>query len=301
MSNEPLISIVIPCFKMGKYIGEALESIGKQSYTHWEVIAVDDCGPEDGTQAIVESFAASHPDHRVEFTRLEQNGGVSVARNAGIKAAKAEVLAFLDPDDIWTQDHLERHMLARKGKDESLIVTASKVGIFQDGNEHGHKDGNKDGGGPQVDMLWGYSAWEQQIFPLSLAMRNAMNPSASLVPKALVESVGGFDEDRALQHTEDWDLWLRLVEAGAEFVFINEMTGYYRQHPGAGTANRQVIDERLSAFAEKNIGRILPKLSLATFRMSNRVEGIEARLDWIQKNPVMRMLSFFQRLIGKKQ
>jgi len=289
MSNEPLISIVIPCFKMGKYIGEALESVGKQSYTHWEVIAVDDCGPEDGTQAIVESFAANYPDHRVEFTRLEQNGGVSVARNAGIKAAKAEVLAFLDPDDIWTQDHLERHMLARKGKDEPLMVTASKVGIFQDGN------------GLQVDMLWGYSAWEQQVFPLSLAMRNAMNPSASLVPKALVVSVGGFDEDRALQHTEDWDLWLRLVEAGAEFVFVNEMTGYYRQHAGAGTADRLLIQKRLGAFAEKNIGRILPKLSLATFRMSNRVEGIEARLDWIQKNPVMRMLSFFQRLIGKKQ
>ena len=289
MSNEPLISIVIPCFKMGKYIGEALESVGKQSYAHWEVIAVDDCGPEDGTQAIVESFAANYPDHRVEFTRLEQNGGVSVARNAGIKAAKAEVLAFLDPDDIWTQDHLERHMLARKGKDEPLMVTASKVGIFQDGN------------GLQVDMLWGYSAWEQQVFPLSLAMRNAMNPSASLVPKALVVSVGGFDEDRALQHTEDWDLWLRLVEAGAEFVFVNEMTGYYRQHAGAGTADRLLIQKRLGAFAEKNIGRILPKLSLATFRMSNRVEGIEARLDWIQKNPVMRMLSFFQRLIGKKQ
>ena len=289
MSNEPLISIVIPCFKMGAYIGEALESVGKQSYTHWEVIAVDDCGPEDGTQAIVESFAASHPDHRVEFTRLEQNGGVSVARNAGIKTAKAEVLAFLDPDDIWTQDHLERHMLARKGKDEPLMVTASKVGIFQDGN------------GLQVDMLWGYSAWEQQVFPLSLAMRNAMNPSALLVPKALVESVGGYDEDRALQHTEDWDLWLRLVEAGAEFVFVNEMTGYYRQHAGAGTADRLLIQKRLGAFAEKNIGRILPKLSLATFRMSNRVEGIEARLDWIQKNPVMRMLSFFQRLIGKKQ
>jgi glycosyltransferase involved in cell wall biosynthesis len=289
MTNKPLISIVIPCFKMGAYIGEALESVGKQSYTHWEVLAVDDCGPEDGTQAIVESFAASHPDHRVEFTRLEQNGGVSVARNAGIKAAKAEVLAFLDPDDIWTQDHLERHMLAREGKDEPLMVTASKVGIFQDGN------------GLQVDMLWGYSAWEQQVFPLSLAMRNAMNPSALLVPKALVESVGGYDEDRALQHTEDWDLWLRLVEAGAEFVFVNEMTGYYRQHAGAGTADRLLIQKRLGAFAEKNIGRILPKLSLATFRMSNRVEGIEARLDWIQKNPVMRMLSFFQRLIGKKQ
>jgi glycosyltransferase involved in cell wall biosynthesis len=274
-----------------------LESVGKQSYTHWEVLAVDDCGPEDGTQAIVESFAASHPDHRVEFTRLEQNGGVSVARNAGIKTAKAEVLAFLDPDDIWTQDHLERHMLARKGKDEPLMVTASKVGIFQDGNKNGHKDGS----GPQVDMLWGYSAWEQQVFPLSLAMRNAMNPSALLVPKALVESVGGYDEDRALQHTEDWDLWLRLVEAGAEFVFVNEMTGYYRQHAGAGTADRLLIQKRLGAFAEKNIGRILPKLSLATFRMSNRVEGIEARLDWIQKNPVMRMLSFFQRLIGKKQ
>ena len=69
MYNEPLVSIIIPCYKMGKYIGEALESVGNQTYAHWEVIAVDDCGPEDGTKEIIESFAECHPQHRIEFIR----------------------------------------------------------------------------------------------------------------------------------------------------------------------------------------------------------------------------------------
>ena len=289
MSDEPLVSIIVPCYKMGKFISEALDAVGKQTYTHWEVIAVDDCGPEDGTQAIVKSFAVSYPDNRVDFIRLDQNAGVSAARNTGIQAAKAKLVAFLDPDDIWTKDHLEQHMLARKGVEDPLMITASKVGIFQDGN------------GLHVDMLWGYSAWEQQVFPLSLAMRNAMNPSAVVAPKGLVENAGGFDENRELQHTEDWDLWLRLVDIGAEFVFVNEMTGYYRQHPGAGTADGMVIRKRLQAFAEKNASRLLPNICLATFRMSQRVEALETRLTWVQRNPFIRMLSFFQRCLSKNK
>ena len=76
ISDRPLVSIIIPSYKMGRYIGEALESVGKQTYENWEVIAVDDCGPEDGTKEIIESFAACHPQHRIEFIRHQKNGGV---------------------------------------------------------------------------------------------------------------------------------------------------------------------------------------------------------------------------------
>ena len=75
MNNNLLVSVIIPCYKMGGYIAEALESIGKQTYENWEVIAVDDCGPEDGTREIVESFAADQPQHRVEYIRHKENGG----------------------------------------------------------------------------------------------------------------------------------------------------------------------------------------------------------------------------------
>jgi glycosyltransferase involved in cell wall biosynthesis len=80
--------VILPCYKTGQFIGEALESVGVQTYTNWEVIAVDDCGPEDGTRGAVEAFAAKFPDHRILYHRHKLNAGVSAARNTGIRAAR---------------------------------------------------------------------------------------------------------------------------------------------------------------------------------------------------------------------
>ena len=66
-SKHPLVSVIMPCYKMGRFIGEALESVGKQTYTNWEVIAVDDCGPEDGTRKAVEFFAKQFPNNRINL------------------------------------------------------------------------------------------------------------------------------------------------------------------------------------------------------------------------------------------
>jgi glycosyltransferase involved in cell wall biosynthesis len=285
MQIDELVSIIIPTYKMGAYIGEALASVGAQSYTSWEVIVVDDCGPDDGTKAAVESFASLHHERRVKFIRLAENKGVSGARNAAVAAAAGEWLAFLDPDDLWLEGHLRRHMEVRTPTDK-FMVTASRVGVFRDRANQ------------VVEADWGYSAWEQQVFPLSLALRNAMNPSAVVAPKILVDQVGGFDENRALQHTEDWDLWLKLVDAGAKFHFVNERTGLYRKHTGAGTADRPLMRRRLQAFAHKNADLLLPDLCLATFRLSQRVESLESRLNWLQHNPAIRILSFLQRFIA---
>ena len=92
-TKKPLVSVIIPCYKTGRFIGEALESVGKQSYLNWEVLAVDDCGPEDGTREAVKAFAANHPDQRVEYIRHDCNRGVSAARNTGIRAARGSVVA----------------------------------------------------------------------------------------------------------------------------------------------------------------------------------------------------------------
>jgi len=286
--SDLLISIIIPSYKMGEFIGEALESVGKQSYTDWEIIVVDDCGPEDGTRSVVESFADKHRDKRVKFIRLETNQGVSVARNVAIAVAQGRWLAFLDPDDVWLEEHLQKHM-ALRGNANDRLVTASRVGMFRGRGE------------VVIEAEWGYSKWEQEIFPLALSLRNAMNPSAVVVSKFLVDEVGGFDEDRALQHTEDWDLWLRLCDAGAEFQFINEMTGLYRQHPGAGTADRTLIRKRLQAFAHKNADALLPNLCLSTYFLSKRVEALESRLNWLQHNPVIRALSYLQRIFSRQK
>jgi glycosyltransferase involved in cell wall biosynthesis len=76
-----LVSVIIPAYKMGQFIGEALDSVGAQTYPYWEVIVVDDAGPEDGTRAAVKAFAAKHPEHRIDYIRHETNQGVSAVRN----------------------------------------------------------------------------------------------------------------------------------------------------------------------------------------------------------------------------
>ncbi len=117
-TKEPLVSVIMPCYKMGRFIGDALKSVGKQTYTNWEVIAVDDCGPEDGTKEAVEAFAKQFSNRRVLYHRHEKNGGVSAARNTAIGMAQGEYMAFLDPDDWWVSDYINEQvmiLLSEKG------------------------------------------------------------------------------------------------------------------------------------------------------------------------------------------
>jgi len=94
-----LVSVIIPAYKMGRYVRSALDSVAAQHNDNWEVIVVEDCGPEDGTEAIVRDFAKAHPDHRVEFIRHERNSGVSGARNTAITEAKGECAALRDRNE----------------------------------------------------------------------------------------------------------------------------------------------------------------------------------------------------------
>jgi glycosyltransferase involved in cell wall biosynthesis len=286
MSAEPLVSIIIPCYKMGEFISEALESIEKQSYGEWEIVVVDDCGPEDGTREVVEAFASQHTGRRINFIRLAGNKGVSGARNAGAAEAKGEFLAFLDPDDLWRANHLECHLSGHQSGNTAVVTTSCAEYFF------GHDSS-------VISGEWGYSAWEKSIFPRSLALRNVIIPSTVILPAEQFRKIGGFDEDRSMQHTEDWDLWVRLVEFGMEFRFLEQFTVLYRRHEGGATADRLAMRRRVEAFSSKNHVKLFADLGLSAWQLSARVDALEARLNWLQRNPLIRVLSFFQRIIGR--
>jgi glycosyltransferase involved in cell wall biosynthesis len=97
MKMNKLVSIVIPAYNVADYIGACLKSIQQQTYENWEVIVIDD-GSTDQTVVAIQAVVGQ--DQRFRLIR-QQNGGVSVARNTGIKAATGEYLAFLDGDDMW--------------------------------------------------------------------------------------------------------------------------------------------------------------------------------------------------------
>ena len=134
LQKEPLVSIILPSYKMGSYVSRALESIGKQTYTNWEVLLVDDCGPEDGTHNAVLEFQSNYPANRVQYIRNSENFGIGNSRNIAIAESRGEFLAFLDPDDFWGDNYLWE---AVNGiGDSDLCFQGARI-VDENGTDHG--------------------------------------------------------------------------------------------------------------------------------------------------------------------
>ena len=112
--SEYLVSIVTPVYNSEKFISETIDSIQNQTYKHWELILVDDCS-SDNSYDIISKYIKY--DKRIRYIKLEKNSGAAVSRNTGIKNAKGRFIAFLDSDDIWLPEKLEKqvkYMLDKK-------------------------------------------------------------------------------------------------------------------------------------------------------------------------------------------
>jgi glycosyltransferase involved in cell wall biosynthesis len=104
--ETPLVSVVIPTFNSEKYISDTIISVQNQSYQNWEIILVDD-GSTDTTRTIITTFLT---DKRIQFYPLGKNSGTGVARNFGVSKAAGKYIAFLDADDMWKPEKLEKQI-----------------------------------------------------------------------------------------------------------------------------------------------------------------------------------------------
>lgn len=208
----PRLSIIIPACNAADTLGETIERLSTQSFSQWEALIVDN-GSTDGTAAVAARLAAADP--RLRVLHRDQRG-VSAARNAGIAAAQADWLLFLDADD-WLADGALARMFAEIDADPSVeFVHAAWVRSYPDGHL-----GQVEGRLPEVPLF--------EVF-------SRMNPCAihaCLVRKAVVEAVGGFDP--SLTACEDWDLWHRIARTGVRARAIPDVLAIYRQRPNSAT------------------------------------------------------------------
>lgn len=100
-----LVSIIMPTYNCGRFIAESINSVLSQTYTNWELLIVDDCSA-DNTAEVVASFK----DPRILYQRNEHNSGAAVTRNTALRLAKGKYIAFLDSDDLWMPEKLERQI-----------------------------------------------------------------------------------------------------------------------------------------------------------------------------------------------
>lgn len=102
---DGLVSIIMPSWNTARFIRESIDSVRNQTYTNWELLIVDDCST-DNTDEIV----ASYSDERIRYFKNEKNSGAALTRNRAMREARGEWIAFLDSDDLWTPEKLERQI-----------------------------------------------------------------------------------------------------------------------------------------------------------------------------------------------
>lgn len=125
--NSPKISIVVPVYQAEKYILQTIEMVQKQSYQNWELILVEDCSP-DKTRELLHEFEKECRDQRVKIIYKEMNEGAAKARNTGISKITGQYLAFLDADDIWLAEKLEKELNFMLEKSAAFVFTAYEFG-----------------------------------------------------------------------------------------------------------------------------------------------------------------------------
>lgn len=119
--NEKLVSVITPAYNCAEFISRTIDSVQAQTYQNWEMIIVDDCS-QDNTKEIVESYIRD--DSRIRYHLLDVNSGAAVARTTAMKLARGSYMAFLDSDDIWTPDKLERQIKWMNNNGHAFSCTA---------------------------------------------------------------------------------------------------------------------------------------------------------------------------------
>ena len=114
MENQPLVSVIMPCYNMERFVTETIASVQRQTYPHWELLIVDDASTDDTVETVKK---IAEQDERIHFTEKTAHSGIADTRNLCIQMAQGPFLAFLDADDIWHPEKLEKQigfMMERK-------------------------------------------------------------------------------------------------------------------------------------------------------------------------------------------
>ncbi|MBP3302615.1 MAG: glycosyltransferase family 2 protein [Opitutales bacterium] len=220
----PTVSVIVPVYKTEKYLGECIESILNQTFKDFEMILVDDGSP-DNSGKICDDYAAQ--DSRIRVFHKE-NGGVSSARNMGIKYARSELLSFLDSDDSWSPVFLEKMIkLMRRFPEAGYGVCAHAI------SEGGRMSkliskplkGFSDGGFGVFDLFDHIENQHKSLWTGNLLYFPVCTGSV-IMRRATCLRHGCFSEN--LVEGEDWKLWFESALV-APVAFLNEVLLFYRK------------------------------------------------------------------------
>jgi glycosyltransferase involved in cell wall biosynthesis len=218
--NPPLVSVVVPVRNARRTIVDTIESVRQQTMEDLELIVVDD-GSTDDSVALVAAIA----DPRIALASFP-GGGLSVARNRGIAQARGAYLSFIDADDLWTPDKLQRQLEALDRRPDAGAAYSWTYTIDEAGRPLGRQPRVRHEGDVRPQML------------LSFFVASGSNV---LLRRAVIETVGGFDP--SVSAAEDWEYLLR-VAARWPFVLVRRYQIFYRQSAASMASNVETMREQ---------------------------------------------------------
>ena len=221
----PKFSVVIPTYNQADYLKVALRSVLDQTYQDYEVIVVNNYSTDHTLDVIRDAG-----DPRVQVINFHNQGVIGAGRNVGIRASRGTYVAFLDSDDTWYPNKLER---------ASEVIEADPVAGLICHDQDLVRDG-RPAGAAQIGPPVGFKG---NMHDYLLLRGNCVSTSASVVARRHLEEVGLFSEDPAHITVEDYDLWLKLSTV-CRFHFIPEVLGAHNFHPSSASAN---VDGHLHA------------------------------------------------------
>ncbi len=202
------VAVVIPAYNSVRFLTETIASVRDQTNPATELIVVDD-GSSDDSAELAERLG-------VRCLRRE-NGGPGAARNTGVRATKSPLIAFLDADDLFLPTKLERQVAHMQASD--CVACGGDALLLRDGQE-----------GPAQERKNGPGRISSHLGFAELIRGNSLICSNMMLRRSAFEAVGGFDEDRDLIASEDYDLWLRLLAEG-RIDYLDEPLSIYRRGP----------------------------------------------------------------------
>jgi glycosyltransferase involved in cell wall biosynthesis len=180
----PMVSVIIPSYNRSQMLQEAIESVVSQDFQDFELVVVDD-GSTDDTRAVLQAY----PEIRIVD---QEHRGVSTARNAGVRAAQGDVLAFLDSDDLWLPSKLSAQITFFQNNPAARICQTEEIWLRN---------------GVRLNPAKRHGKGSGMIFERSVELC-LVSPSAVMMRRTLFDEVGPFDE--SMPACEDYDLWLRI-------------------------------------------------------------------------------------------
>jgi teichuronic acid biosynthesis glycosyltransferase TuaG len=213
MNDQPLVSVITPSYNSERFIEETIRSVQAQTYTNWEMIIVDDCS-KDRTREIVKQYAEQDP--RIRLIELTENSGAAVARNTALKAAKGKYAAFLDSDDIWLPQKLDKQISFMEERDIAFSFTQYRL--------------------MKVDGTLTDTVIE---VPKEIDYKGLLKNTiiGNLTAVVNVEKTGQIQMPN-IRTRQDFALWLSILKRGFKAYGIQEELAYYRLVPGSISSNK---------------------------------------------------------------